>query len=121
MEVSTFGAQDGSNSTMASVRGMTLEDAGKRSCRTSSAPNRTPWSRGCWPRATYRDRPADLALPSRRGVQAQWHIECGGSSPERLVLGLVVAAVLGRVFGDPRAPEKPRRATGRHDAAFSDG
>src|SRR6516162_4023317 len=36
--------------------GMTLEDAGKRSCRTSSAPNRTPWSRSCWRRATYRDR-----------------------------------------------------------------
>jgi hypothetical protein len=34
--------------------------------------------------------PADLALPSRGRVQAQWQIEPHDGGPERLVLGLVV-------------------------------
>ena len=56
--------------------------------------------------------PADLALPSRRRVQAQRHVERGGGGPERLVLGLVVAPVLGRILGDHRAGRGPggRRA-----------
>jgi hypothetical protein len=43
--------------------------------------------------------PADLALPSRRGVHAQRQVERGGG-PERLVLGPVVAPVLERILGD---------------------
>src|SRR6202035_5407584 len=34
--------------------------------------------------------PADLALPSGGGVQAQWHFERRGGGPERLVFGPVV-------------------------------
>ena len=48
---------------------------------------------------------ADLALPSRRRVQAQRQVECGGGGPERLVFGLVVAPVLGRILGDHRTGE----------------
>jgi hypothetical protein len=35
----------------------------------------------------------------RRGMQAQWHFECGGG-PEGLVLRLVIAPVFERIFGD---------------------
>ncbi len=49
--------------------------------------------------------PADLALPSRRGVQAQRQVECCGGGPERLVFGLVVAPVLGWILGDHCARE----------------
>ena len=48
---------------------------------------------------------ADLALPSRGRVQAQWQVERGGGSPERFVFGLVVAPVLERILGDHRAGE----------------
>ncbi len=50
-------------------------------------------------------RPADLALPSRGGVQAERHAERRRRGPERLVLGLVVAPVLERIFRDHRAGE----------------
>jgi len=63
---------------------------------------------------------SDLALAARRYVQAQWHVERGGGGPEPLVLGLVVAPVLGWILGDHRTgqahaggvPEK-RRASFR--------
>ena len=101
-----MGAQASSNSTMASVEaGMTLEDAGEDHDRTSTMPDRTPSSRGCWRRAAFRAGPADPALPSRRRVQAQRQVERLGGGPERLVLGLVVAAVLGWILGDHRAGE----------------
>jgi hypothetical protein len=47
--------------------------------------------------------PADLALPSRRRVQAQRQVERLGGGLEWLVFGLVVAAVLGWILGDHRA------------------
>jgi hypothetical protein len=49
--------------------------------------------------------PADLALPPRGRVQAQWQVERRGGGPQRLVLGLVVAPVFERILGDHRARE----------------
>jgi hypothetical protein len=84
---------------------MTLKDAGEdhvahRQCRIERLGR---------PAAGVAQRsgtgPADLALPSRRGVQAQRQVECRGGGPERLVLGLVIAPVLGRILGDHRTGE----------------
>ena len=50
---------------------------------------------------------ADLALPPRGGVQAERHVEILGGRPERLVLRLVVAPILGRVLRDHGAGEAP--------------
>ena len=43
--------------------------------------------------------PPASAFPPGCGVQTQWHVEVLGGSPERLVLGAVVPAVLGGVLG----------------------
>ena len=82
---------------------MTLEDTGEdqiaqrqrrieRLCRAAAGVTQRPVA-----------GPADLALPARRRVQAQWQVERRGGGPERLVLGLVVAPVLERILGDHRA------------------
>src|SRR6516164_9488263 len=48
--------------------------------------------------------PADLALTSRGGVQAQRQVERSGG-PERLVLGPNAAPMLERILSDHRARE----------------
>jgi len=73
---------------------MTLKDAGEdhvahRQCRIE---------RLCRAAAGVAQRPgtgsADLALPSRRRMQARRHAERRGGGRERLVFGLVVAPVV---------------------------
>ena len=109
MEESTLGAHANS--------GMTIEDAGEdhvahRQRRIECLGR---------PAAGVAQRPgtgpADLALPSRRHVQAQRQVERRGGGPERLVFGSVVAPILGRILGDHGtrqaqaggAPESARR------------